>query len=150
MSEPRRTVPDVSFHPWRALRALTHIDQVWRDLGDDQLGHYDHRCHRVTLNTGLTQVERRCTLTHELVHAERGPVAASHREREEVIVEGLAARRLIPLDALVDAMLWSLDESELADELWVDVPTVTARLAGLTDAERAHVAAELDRREASI
>jgi hypothetical protein len=32
--------------------------------------------HRIWLCRTLTQAERRCTLTHELVHRERGPVPA--------------------------------------------------------------------------
>ncbi len=51
----------------------------------------------------------------------------------------VAARRLIPHEALIDALRWSLDEHELAEELWVDVATVLARLAGLTEQEKADI-----------
>jgi gp43 len=53
-------------------------------------------------------VEERCTLTHKLVHAEHGPFPRWLTAREEAAVNAEAARRLILLDALGEALAWSL------------------------------------------
>lgn len=90
----------------------------------------------------MTQAERRSALAHEIAHLVSGPAIVGHVDRDERRVTAQAARWLIPLDCLVDAMLWANDDYELADELWVDVYTVRARLAYLTPLE----SAELERR----
>lgn len=67
------------------------------------------RGRRIWLNRTLTQAERRCTLTHELVHRERGPIPAGPGavEREERIIDEIASRRLITMAALVDGLRWT-------------------------------------------
>lgn len=101
------------------------------------MGRADFGRNVIVLAKGLTQAERRSTCWHEVQHLLRGPVCGHLREREERDVEAIVARDLIPFSALVDAMLWSLDDYELADELTVDVGLVRARLEGLTVAESA-------------
>ena len=61
---------------------------------------------RIWLCRTLTQAERRCTLTHELVHRERGPVPRdpAAAAAEERAVDEIAARRLITLGSLVDGL----------------------------------------------
>lgn len=138
----------MTFHPWRKLRELAHIRLEWQNV-DDEMGCADTSTDTVTITTGMTQAERRSTLTHELIHLERGSaVGDRHRLIEERHVQRESARRLITLDALIDALRWSHDEHELADELWTDVDTVRTRLANLSAAERRFIDAELDRREA--
>lgn len=134
------------WHPWRALRDLTHVRLVWRDLPEGRLGECDHDEQVITLTTGMLQAERRATLTHELVHLARGPVAWWLRAREERLVDAEAARLLISTEQLADGLAWALDEHELADELWVDVATVRARLCSLTGAETAEVERRLGAR----
>lgn len=90
----------------------------------------------------MTQAERRSALAHEISHLVSGPAIVGYVEQDERLVTARAARWLIPMDCLVEAMLWANDDYELADELWVDVFTVRARLASLTAAE----SAELERR----
>lgn len=92
----------------------------------------------------LTQAERRSTLTHELIHLDRGLVPLVHRAREERRVDALAARRLIPLPDLLRGLQWAQDDHELAEELWTDVHTVRVRRESLTIAERAWIAEHLD------
>ena len=106
-----------------------------RPHGPHQLAHPPHH---------LLQAERRCTIAHELIHLERGPAPDDPwlRAREERAVEAEAARRLITLDALADALAWSDRPVEVAEELWVDVQTLDVRVDGLNPAERA----ELDTR----
>ncbi|MDM3894802.1 ImmA/IrrE family metallo-endopeptidase [Mycobacterium intracellulare] len=137
------------WHPWKhAGEVYPHVtiscqhelpDRVW----GLQRGHAIWLCRR------LDQVRRRCTLTHELIHLERGaPVLAdaTARAREEGTVSELAARRLIPLAALVDAYRWcpAGHVAELAEELWVDQPTLRIRLAALDPIEVAELENALD------
>jgi hypothetical protein len=102
--------------------------------------------HRIWLCRRLNQVRRRCTLTHEIVHLERGPVPADPAglAREERVVSQLAARRLIPIDQLTAALAWTRDPHQLADELWVDLPTLYARMGALDAVEVAELEHRLD------
>lgn len=95
---------------------------------------------RIWLCRTLTQVERRCTLTHELIHQERGLVAdPAAAAREELVVDEIAARRLITLPALIDGLRWSRQPRELADQLWVDEPTLHTRMNTLDPLEVAEL-----------
>ena len=103
-----------------------------------QFGCVDWPRRVVTVDCRLSAAQRRCTLAHELVHIERGPVPRDPwlAAREEAAVEAEAARRLIPLDALAGALAWSRRPDEVAEELWVDVQTLAVRIGGLSDVER--------------
>lgn len=90
------------YHPWRALRGLPHITLRWSAAV--ARGRVDG--HTITLHPLLTQAERRSTLAHELVHLERGPAPPHLTAREELLVEEIAARRLVDLDDLADAIVW--------------------------------------------
>ncbi|RYE40916.1 MAG: hypothetical protein EOP24_39105 [Hyphomicrobiales bacterium] len=116
------------------------------------LGFCEHQTRTIFIAKGLRQRQRRAVLVHELTHLDRGPVAdCDHLAgKEEATVERMASERMIELDALVHALLWSQDEHELAEELWCDVATVRDRIASLTFHERAWVEAEIDRREATL
>jgi len=89
----------------------------------------------ILLDIRLSRAEERCTLTHELVHAERGPFPCWATVREEAAVNAEAARRLIPLDALGEALAWSLHPTVAAEELDVDPPTLEVLLRDLAAAE---------------
>lgn len=94
------------------------------------------------------QVERRCTIAHELVHDERRlyPTSATLREKEEAAVERIAARRLIQLPELVDALraCSSRFTAAVADHLWVDVPMLQARMDSLDPLEVAELERQLE------
>lgn len=137
------------WHPWRSLRALTHVECSTVDLPDDVLAWTHFSEQRIELARGLLQSERRSVLTHELIHLERGPVSAAYADSEERAVDAEAARRLIPLDALADALLWSWNEAELAEELWVGQDVVRERLDGLTVEEKAWIDGQIARKEES-
>lgn len=124
------------FHPWRRLRLRPELEVRWRRLPEDVLGLTDGWT--IWLDPRQPQRQKRCTLLHELIHTERG-VACGTDEAEERIVEQITARHLIPLVALAEAIAWSQDEEQLADDLWTDVGVVRARLAGLTEAEKAYI-----------
>ncbi|OBB22129.1 hypothetical protein [Mycolicibacterium elephantis] len=134
------------WHPWRHLREHhADVDVTCRyRLPDRFMGL--QRGRRIWLCATLTQAERRCTLTHELVHRERGPVPAEPvaAAREERIVDEIAARRLITLPALTDGLRWSRHPRELAEHLWVDEPTLQIRVATLDPLEVAELEHQLE------
>lgn len=88
----------------------------------------------IRLDKRLLQVERRCTLAHELVHLEAGEgrACAPSRERE---VNRIAAARLISFETLAAAARWARGPVELAEELWVIPSMLEARCETLTAAE---------------
>lgn len=91
----------------------------------------------IVMQRKQSQVERRTTLTHELIHHERGDDRCDGRDEEYVRQE--TARRLITLDSLADALRWSTDVHEMADHCWVDVDVMLTRLDHLHPAERAYL-----------
>lgn len=126
-------------HPWRALRHLAHVTLHWRDLPEGILGLTNFATSTITLTTGMTQAERRCTIAHEIEHLLRGPVPGWLRSREEREVDQAVARRLIDLKPLGEALAWAHNLPEAADELWVDEATLQARMEHLHPAERAYL-----------
>lgn len=137
--------PGAPFHPWRALRTRSELILTWLPLPGTRRGVTDGHSH-IVMSPDLTQAERRCTITHELIHVERGHTSrCDPREEQAVIVE--AARRLITLDDLADALLWTRNIPTLADELWVDQATVRARLEHLHPSERHYLTRRLAARE---
>lgn len=136
------------YHPWRAFRRLADWTLTLRRLpltGPAVELHWATRT--IHMDKRLLQAERRSAIAHELVHIERGPVPRDPwlAAREELAVEQETARRLIPLDRLVDALVWAHDLYEAADELWVDVETLRVRLDHLHPAEKAVLKERLDR-----
>ncbi len=68
------------YHPRRHLRDRhpdTHVD-CSRDVEEGLLGEWVTPL-RIRLSRRLTQTGRRCTTTHDVVHVERGPVAAERQ-----------------------------------------------------------------------
>lgn len=133
------------YDPWRHLRSMPHVSLRWTrdeaELDGAQAWWYPDLV-EIVIDAGLPQADRRCALAHELVHAERGdgPCVTPVLEiRQEHAVDVAAARRLIGLRALADALAWGHGPAEVADELWVDLATLRVRLATLTPAEQAHL-----------
>lgn len=136
------------FHPWRVLGRMTHVVVEWTDdlpahvLGDtDGVGH-------IRMANGQLQVERRCTITHEMVHVERGHTGCCDL-KAEARVRREAARRLITIHALGEAIAFhgEHDVEALADELWVDLDTLLTRMSHLHPSERGYLRRRLERRE---
>lgn len=136
----------MGWNPWRHIGdSYPHIIvDTWRELPDRiwglQAGNHIWLCRR------LDQARRRCTLAHEIIHLERGPVPTDPAglAREERVVARLAAQRLITTDELVAALAWTRDPHQLADALWVDLPTLYARMAALDPVEVADLEHRLD------
>lgn len=123
--------PAPIYHPWQVLGrhwphvAVEHTDELPPGRRADTNGTDEIRMRR-----RLLQVERRCSLTHELIHLEHGDTGACS-PGHEAEVDREAARRLIPWERLLAAVRWARSESELADELWVTIPILRARTAAL-------------------
>lgn len=129
------------WNPWRAIRALVDVTVRW-ERRDDELGSWDEDSRILRFDPDQSQVERRCTAAHELVHVERGDRTCDPRVHRE------AARRLIDVRALGEALAtYDLDLPQVADELWVDDNTLQTRLDHLHPAERHYLRRRLDAKE---
>lgn len=130
-------------HPWRRLRALTHITLGWHDGGYP--GWTDFHT-TISVRRGMDQARRRSAILHEVLHVERGPVPLSLAGREELRIWKEAARLLLPdLEPIADALIWTEHDVEAAaDELWVCPDTLRVRLKYLHPAERGWLKARLE------
>lgn len=131
--------PHLPYDPWR------DVDENWPELeirhaplGGDLLGLLDYPV--ITLRAGTSAAQRRCTLTHELVHLERGVRdCGPWSHREELHVHAEVARRLISTPMLIRAvheLAGTGDPSAVAAALDVDLDTLRLRLALTTGDER--------------
>lgn len=108
-------------------------------------GYYDPDRRTVVIARGLSMQERASTLAHELVHAEVGDATSrawwsrANAEAVEDCADEIAARNLIMLPDLVDALIDSEDVQDVADALDVDAEMVQVRIDTLTPAERRYV-----------
>lgn len=128
-------------HPWRRLREFAHVTLLWHDGGP--MGVTNFARQTISLRRGMTWAERRCTIQHELLHVERGPVPLSLAGREEERVRRETARLMLPcVKRIGEALAWAHSEEEAADELCVDESVLRYRLRHLHPSERAY----LDRR----
>lgn len=128
-------------HPWRRLRALADVTLLWHDEGP--MGETDFEAGTISIRRNLTWEERRCTVLHECLHVERGPVLVSLAEREELRVQKETARLLLPsIKAIGDAYAWSQgDDAGAAIELGVDVDVLRTRMRFMTHpSERGYLA----------
>ena len=119
--------------PWAALSRRT--DLVLLDAPMPERGRYYHRFKAIVLRRGMSLVEQRVTLWHELVHAERGDETCTSKY-EHTRVEREAARRAIDVHDLAEALRWSQHPSEVADQLKVTEELLHVRLDALHPAER--------------
>lgn len=128
-------------HPWRRLRDMTDWALAWGRLPGALQGRTDWATHTITLDPCLLQEERRCAIAHELEHIRHGPAVDDPvlAAREDHKVETAAAVRLVDMPHLIRALQWSDRLDEVADECWVDVGTLRARLASLTESERSDI-----------
>ena len=138
---------ETPYHPWRELRGMPHIDVQWVDLPDGYLALSDEDT--IWMERRQRQAQRRSTLAHELEHRRQGHVGCQP-PAIEAQVEEAAARRLIPLAALAEAIVWSMSHEELSLELWVDLGMVHTRLRTLSRDEQAYIDDVIARREEAL
>lgn len=135
--------PVTTPHPWRKLRHLAHVTLLWHDGGP--MGVTNFRDQTISIRRGLDWAQRRCTVAHELLHIERGPVPMTLATSEEEKVRRATAREMLPdIRAVGEALAWATCEVEAADELGVDVPVLRYRLRHLHPAERGYLTARLE------
>lgn len=123
------------YHPWRELGRLAEWTIRFVTLPRGVRAECHWAACQILMDRRLTQVERRSALAHELEHVHRGPFPRHAKAKEEAAVNAAAARKLVDLHALGEALAWARHESEAADELWIDIPTLRARLTHLRPAE---------------
>lgn len=99
----------------------------------DTLGVWSPQDQAVVIADGLTAVQERCVLAHELEHVLAGDAgcAGSRGVRAELLADRRAARKLIGVTDFYRAMQWAADEHQLAEELQVTTWMVRARYADL-------------------
>lgn len=122
------------YHPWRELRSREHLELTWANLPPGVRGITDGTT-AIWMEVDQLQVERRCTLAHELAHIDLGHTTKT-TAAEEQAARRYAAQRLIAWDALVDVFKWAHNALEAADELWVTPEVLEDRLRFLHPNER--------------
>jgi len=132
------------YHPWQELRNRPDITLTWQQLAPGRLAETDG--HDIWMAPHPMQTWRRCTLAHELAHIDLGHTDGCS-PAEETQASVLAARRLIPIESLADALVWSPLPEIVADQLWVDLDTLEVRLGHLHPAERHYIRRRLAARE---
>lgn len=129
------------YDPWLDVRRnWPQVRVVLEPMSGDLLGEVREAGLLIALRAGTSAAQRRCTLTHELVHLERGIFdCGPWLAREELQVHATAALRLIPLEELIAAIRdlgGAEDRAALAHWLDVDGETLALRLGRLSSAER--------------
>lgn len=102
------------------------------------------------MRAGLPLVEERAILWHELAHAVRGDTGCLDPvldTRQEAAAWRYAARRAVPLRALLAALEWSTQADEIADQLKTTPELLRWRMLGLHPAERAAVRRAVETKE---
>lgn len=144
LSDGARRIDPMRAHPWKRLADdWPQIHVLHEDLGPHRMGSSRWLAGRpvgIVLHRGLSQVERRCVLAHELEHFDRGQPCATLRASIEARVLRDTARYLLPdLDEIAKALATYDSLYQSAAELWVTFPVLVDRLNGLTDAESEYV-----------
>ena len=148
-ASPTRGAPQHGvYDPWLDLREnWPHLHVVVEPMAGRLLG--ELRYPVIALRAGTTAAQRRCTLTHEIVHLERGVRdCGPWTDREERHVHAEVARRLVTTEQFVRAVRevggiqgGPADLLRLAQALDVDRETMRVRLSLVTAAERRRVRA---------
>lgn len=133
--------PASPYDPWADLRQnWPHVRVVIEPMSGDLLGEVREDGEVIALRADTSAAQRRCTLTHELVHLERGILdCGPWLQREEDLVHAEVSLRLIPLASLaaaIRALGGAEDSAALAQWLEVDSETLAVRLHRMSSAER--------------
>ena len=101
----------------------------------------------IVLDDRLDTVGRRCALAHEIEHVRAGDVPVVHvhfRARQESRATHRAAKKLIRIEDLVDALRVTRVDVHLAELLEVDLDVLRHRLHSITANEQDHVERALE------
>lgn len=121
-------------HPWRDLRSRDDVTVHWAALPPGLLGASAGT--DIWMEKRQLQVERRCTLTHELVHLDMEHDGCYPHLESEHVVRRVTARRLLSPHQLVPVAQWTQSVEEAADELWVTPEVLRDFMASLSPVER--------------
>jgi len=110
--------------------------------GEDGRWYNEHEV--MLLDRDLDRIGRRCTAAHEVEHALAGDEGCGalleadyFTVKMERRTDARAARKLVPLDALIEALrLYEGDDGAICEHLDVDQDVYEARLAALQPDER--------------
>lgn len=114
-------------------------DIVYKNLDDDMCGRFDHRTGKIYIDPRLSPAARRSTLVHERIHKnlDHKPIGGPAHTAREIMVEQLAARRLISWAMLVSVAGKCDTVAELAEIWHVDIGLAFARMTSMTKLEQA-------------
>ena len=125
-----------AYDPWPPIRRLMKSHGwkvVYEFLPGSICGLTDWPKKTISIDPRCPQWSWRCTLTHELIHVERGP--APYRiwgdEIDEKIVQRLTAERLVALDELAYAAAPGCSVADVAMSLSVPEEVLETRLQHL-------------------
>lgn len=132
----------MNYSPWVDLATRVHLTLIWKPL-IGRVGEYLHLEQRITLDPRMTRRQARSVLAHELVHAEHADVVTMCNAvnlRQEQAADRIAARRLIDISDLGDAMLACENHlSAMAVELRVSDALLRVRRDNLNNTERLYL-----------
>lgn len=132
----------MTVNPWRVLRGAWPMTLEWAHLPAGERGRMYPRLSVMLLDPRLGQAEQRCTVAHDLAHWILDHDTCTDRRsgsRLEVEAEQFAARWLVDIEKYVRALVWAAHDSELAEELWIDRPMLSAWRDCMTDEEQSYV-----------
>lgn len=120
--------------PWQHLGAMPGVTLTWHSEDDredgDKAGVTTFDTATVSLRLGQTPAQLRAVLAHELAHVELGPVLEGVASEGEVIVDMVAAIRLVPEDVMraLPDLVEVHGEDGVAADLDVDVFVIRTAL----------------------
>ncbi|KUM31854.1 hypothetical protein AQ436_01680 [Arthrobacter sp. EpRS66] len=123
------------FDPWTIIGANPWIEVHHVRMPDGKPGATDGH-QSIWLDDRLTVRERRCVLTHELVHLQYGH-ASCQSPKHEWKVRRETAHLLIPWPSLIRASADHMSLSDLADDLNVTSQLLQDRLQTVSPLEAA-------------
>lgn len=100
----------------------------------------------IVIDAGDSWPAKRCSLAHAIAHLDLGhaeiPGRIFDRDHERHANQ-MAARRLVTVEQLVDVLCWTQYETEVAEELQVDLETLRTRRDHLHPSELAKIRREV-------
>ena len=93
----------------------------------------------ILLERSRTIAEHRCDLAHAIAHIDLAHRGDTFNTKHEEAANRYAAKLMIGLEPLSEAMAWSDNYAEVAELLRVDERTLRMRLQCLHPAERAYL-----------